>query len=200
MDESVPQERKSCSLRRTVRPSLTVHPQVCGSVKFIPDRPNEMISGGYDCALLHFDFTKGTLLARLDLGGSHDIVPIATNRILTSLAAPPPPSQSSGVSLSPPFVLATAFTPTGLFAASTADGRVWLGGGGEKRPAGTPAAKKKKTRKWEGLKDDEGLWLQVADGPVVAVYVCCICLSCRCLTRGGVVCSSGMKSFLAVAC
>lgn len=72
------------------------------------------------------------------------------------------------MSLSPPFILSTSVRSTGLFAASTADGRVWLGGGGEKRPSPASGAKKKRTRKWEGLREDEGLWLQVAEGPVVA--------------------------------
>ena len=42
--------------------------QICASVKFIPDRPNELISGGYDHALLHFDFKQGTVLSRFDIG------------------------------------------------------------------------------------------------------------------------------------
>ena len=54
-----------------------------------------------------------------------------------------------------------------LAAISTADGRLWLGGGGEKRPG----TKKKRSRKWEGLKDNEGTWMQVAEGPVVATFV-----------------------------
>ncbi|TFK92310.1 WD40 repeat-like protein [Polyporus arcularius HHB13444] len=119
------------------------HNTVCGSVKFIPDRPSELVSGGYDSALLHFDTAQGTILSRLDI------------------SAPPP---SEGISLSPPFVLSVTVNPAGLVAASTADGRVWVGGGGEKRPN----SKKKRSRKWEGLREDEGFWLQVADGPVVS--------------------------------
>ena len=42
--------------------------QVCGSVKFIPDRPSELVSGGYDSAVLHFDFLQASLLSRDDLG------------------------------------------------------------------------------------------------------------------------------------
>ena len=42
--------------------------QICSAVKFIPDRPNELVSGGYDSALLHFDFKQGTLLSRFDIG------------------------------------------------------------------------------------------------------------------------------------
>ncbi|KAI0333505.1 WD40 repeat-like protein [Cubamyces sp. BRFM 1775] len=124
------------------------HTTVCGCVRFVPDRPSELLSGGYDSALLHFDVNQGSILSRLDI------------------AAPPPTSQ--GVSLSPPFVLSVSINDAGLLAVSTADGRVWLGGGGEKRPATSQAGKKKRSRKWEGLKEDEGLWLQVADGPVVA--------------------------------
>ncbi|KAI9057917.1 WD40 repeat-like protein [Trametes sanguinea] len=123
------------------------HTTICGSVKFIPDRPSELLSGGYDSALLHFDISQGNILSRLDITA-------------------PPPTQ--GVSLSPPFVLSISLSPLGLLAASTADGRVWLGGGGEKRPNPSQGNKKKRSRKWEGLKEDEGLWVQVADGPVVS--------------------------------
>lgn len=77
------------------------------------------------------------------------------------------PLQSSGVNLSPPFVLSSAMSSTGLIAVGTADGRSWLGGGGEKIPgAGT---KKKRSRKWEGLRDEESIEVKIAEGPVVAV-------------------------------
>ncbi|KAH9945888.1 WD40 repeat-like protein [Epithele typhae] len=124
----------------------TRHTNVCGSARFIPDRPSELVSGGYDSAVLHFDVAQGIILSRFDIA-----------------SVPPTPGQS--VSLSPPFVLSLSVSPSGLLAASTADGRVWIGSGGEKRPG---AAKKKRTRKWEGLKTDAGSWLQVAEGPVVA--------------------------------
>lgn len=52
-------------------------------------------------------------------------------------------------------------------AAGTADGRIWIGAGGEKRPG----SKKKKSRKWEGLKEDEGLSAKVAEGPVIGLWV-----------------------------
>ncbi|TFK55066.1 hypothetical protein OE88DRAFT_1653702 [Heliocybe sulcata] len=121
------------------------HENICGNVSFIPDRPNELISGGYDSAVLHFDFQQGSLLSRFDI-----------------TASPP----SSGVSLSPPFILAMALSTSGVMAVGTADGRVWIGTGGEK---GHPSAKKKRSRKWEGLREDEGVWLSVAEGPVVGV-------------------------------
>jgi hypothetical protein len=37
--------------------------QVSGSIKFIPHRPRELVSGGYDTALLHFDFVEGKILS-----------------------------------------------------------------------------------------------------------------------------------------
>ncbi|KAI0949954.1 hypothetical protein AcV7_008573 [Taiwanofungus camphoratus] len=132
---------------RQVSRMKTSHNSICGTVRFIPDRPGELVSGGYDSALLHFDLNQGTLLSRYDI------------------TAPPP---TSGVSLSPPFVLASSMTSTGLFAASTADGRVWLAGGGEKRTPNVSGSKKR-SRKWEGLKEDEAMYIQVAEGPVVAV-------------------------------
>ena len=49
---------------------LTIQ-QISGAVKFIPDRPSEIVSGGYDCALFHFDFVQGALLSRLDFSENH---------------------------------------------------------------------------------------------------------------------------------
>ena len=71
-----------------------------------------------------------------------------------------PPSE---VSLSPPFVHSIAFSEHGVLAASTADGRVWVGRGGDKSIAS------KKSRKWEGLREGDGNWVSVAEGPVVSV-------------------------------
>jgi len=125
------------------------HANIGWAVKFIPHRPSEILSGGYDCALLHFDFMQGSLLSRLDFN------------------APPP---ESGVSLSPPFVLSTAVSSAGVVVAGTADGRIWIGTGGEKRAASSGSGgKKKKSRKWEGLKEDESLSVKVAEGPVVGL-------------------------------
>lgn len=120
------------------------HTNVCDAVRFIPDRPSEILSAGYDSTLLHFDVNQGSLLSRFDVAG-------------------PPPS--GGMSLSPPFVHCVAFSEHGAVAASTADGRVWVGRGGDK----SAASKKKRHRKWEGLREDEGNWVSVAEGPVVSV-------------------------------
>jgi hypothetical protein len=66
-------------------------------------------------------------------------------------------------------VLCTAVSSAGLVAAGTADGRVWLGTGGEK--GGSRVSKKKKSRKWEGLRAEEAVEERVAEGPVVAMFV-----------------------------
>ncbi|KAF9645295.1 WD40 repeat-like protein [Thelephora ganbajun] len=129
---------------RQVTKMRTLHTNICGAVRFIPNRPSEILSAGYDSALLHFDITQGSILSRLDIAG-----------------IPP----SSGISLSPPFIHSIAFSENGTVAASTADGRVWVGGGGDKLI--TP--KKKRSRKWEGLREDEGKWISVAEGPLVSV-------------------------------
>lgn len=66
------------------------------------------------------------------------------------------------MSLSPPFCHALAVSPTGIIAAGTANGHLWIGFGGKK-------GGKKKARKWEGLKTDEGKSFKIAEGPIVAV-------------------------------
>ncbi|EGN95496.1 hypothetical protein SERLA73DRAFT_186531 [Serpula lacrymans var. lacrymans S7.3] len=124
------------------------HNTICGTVRFIPDRPNELVSGGFDSALLHFDYHQATLLSRFDL------------------TAPPP---SSGVSLSPPFILSSSVSQSGIISAGTADGRIWVGIGGEKSPSGQQGAQKKRRRKWEGLQHEDGLAIKIAEGPIVAV-------------------------------
>jgi len=75
--------------------------------------------------------------------------------------------MEGGVSLSPPFVMSTAFSSTGILAAGTADGRLWIGLGGQKTLSKSKA--RAKSRKWNGLKDDEQVCTKVADGPVVAM-------------------------------
>ncbi|RDB22274.1 WD repeat-containing protein 53 [Hypsizygus marmoreus] len=121
------------------------HDSVCGSVKFIPDRPREIVSGGYDTTLRHFDFLLGNILS------SHKVSSYTT---------------IGGMALAPPFVMSMAISSTGLVVAGTADGRVWIGCGGYKKPA-SKAAKKK--RKWEGLNSDEATEIKVAEGPIVAL-------------------------------
>ncbi|KAF8275061.1 hypothetical protein EI94DRAFT_1712292, partial [Lactarius quietus] len=70
----------------------TQHTSICASANFIPDRPSEAVSGGYDSTLLHFDFRQGTLLSKREFAS----VP-----------------QTSAVSVSPPFVLCLSVSSTG---------------------------------------------------------------------------------------
>ncbi|KIK44880.1 hypothetical protein CY34DRAFT_22799 [Suillus luteus UH-Slu-Lm8-n1] len=129
----------------------TSHDNICATVKFIPDRPSELVSSGYDSRLLHHDFHQRTVLSRFDLGTS-------------------PLPQSSGVSMSPPFILSSAMSPSGILAVGTADGRVWVGAGGEKiSGVSSGTSVKKKRRKWEGLKQDEAFTADVGHGPIVAL-------------------------------
>jgi len=123
------------------------HNSVCGSVRFIPGRPSELVSVGYDHALLHFDFMQRSMLSRDDL-----------------TAAPP----SSGVSLSPPFILSLSMSPTGILAAGTADGRLYVSTGGEKSSEAS-GIRQRRQRKWKGLKMDGRIIADVAEGPIVAV-------------------------------
>ncbi|KAH9966624.1 WD40-repeat-containing domain protein [Russula dissimulans] len=122
----------------------TRHNSICAVARFIPGRPSELVSGGYDSTLIHFDFRQGTILSRREC----------------STTSPP---QSSDISLSPPFVLCLAISSTGAIAAGTADGCLWVGLGGDKRVS------LKKTRKWGGLREDTSLSRKIADGPIVAL-------------------------------
>ncbi|CAA7270910.1 unnamed protein product [Cyclocybe aegerita] len=125
----------------------TKHESVCGSVKFVPDRPRELVSGGYDTVLLHFDFFQGKVLSRRQMD---------------------PYSVEGGMALSPPFVMSMAMSCSGVIAAGTADGRLFIGFGGERNFTPTKGLKKK-AKKYEGLDEDETLLIKVAEGPIVAM-------------------------------
>lgn len=89
----------------------------------------------------------------------------------SDVALPAPLTMTGGMALAPPFIMSTAMSLTGVMAAGTADGRLWLGFGGEKRPSpGT--SRKKRTKKWEGLRDDDELAIKIVEGPIVAMCVC----------------------------
>lgn len=80
-------------------------------------------------------------------------------------------SPSAGISLSPPFVTSLSVSPTGIVAAGSANGRLWMGFGGQKGD-GSGKNPKKKQKYWQGLKMQENsAWKEVAHGPVVGVYV-----------------------------
>ncbi|KAF5389952.1 hypothetical protein D9757_003629 [Collybiopsis confluens] len=127
------------------------HTSISSCVNFVPDRPRELISAGYDEAFLHFDFQEGTILSQ------HKI-------------QSPSPTVSDGISLSPPFIMSTAMSSNGILAAGTADGRLWAGLGGQKGLVSKSKSKAKRSRKWNGLSDEDGiLCTKVADGPIVAL-------------------------------
>ncbi|QRV99853.1 WD40 domain protein [Ceratobasidium sp. AG-Ba] len=121
-----------------------MHSNICGTLAFVSVRPREIISGGYDSQLIHFDAPLGSVLSKLDMSM--------------------PASTSSPISLSPPFILAIAIGTDGKLAAVTADGRLIVGRGGEK-------ARKDRgnKRKWKGLNPELISQYHVADGPVVGV-------------------------------
>ncbi|KAF8559633.1 WD40 repeat-like protein [Imleria badia] len=129
-----------------IRRMKQIHDNVCGSVQFIPGRPSELVSGGYDYALLHFDFMQGSMLSRDDLTA---VLP------------------SSGVSLSPPFIISLSISPTGIIAAGTADGRLYIGTSGEK--SSEAGDRQRRQRKWNGLKMDGRIVADVAEGPIVGL-------------------------------
>ncbi|PPQ63258.1 hypothetical protein CVT24_006783 [Panaeolus cyanescens] len=124
----------------------TKHESICGSVKFIPDRPRELVSGGYDMHLMHFDFVQGKTLSR------------------RKLESPP---TAEGMSLSPPFVMSVAVSSSGILAAGTADGNLLTSFGGERKQGDKGSKKKGKT--WGGLEESQSQVRKVAEGPIVAL-------------------------------
>lgn len=90
---------------------------------------------------------------------------------MDSSTAGPAEQSAQQVSLSPPFVLGISVAQTGLVACALADGRIWLGSGGEKTIAKETSshARQKKRRKWEGLRASDGNYFKTAEGPVVAM-------------------------------
>lgn len=124
------------------------HKNVSSPISFIANRPREVVSGGYDCAVLHSDYLLGTYLSSFDFG-----------------AVQPDGVQQQQTSLSPPFVHAMSLSSSGIVACGLADGRVWVGRGGEK----TSSTAKKKSKKWEGLDPEQGHFFDIATGPIVGV-------------------------------
>ncbi|KAF8334259.1 uncharacterized protein EI90DRAFT_3051598 [Cantharellus anzutake] len=130
------------------------HQNIAGSVLFIPNRPREFVSGGYDLCLNHHDRTTCSAIASFDFG-----------------SLPPRETNDPHVSMSPPFILSMAISSSGVLAVGTADGRLWLGFGGEiPKDSSSINAKTKRRRHWEGLKrKGASLTLSIASGPVVGV-------------------------------
>ncbi|KAG9047572.1 hypothetical protein FS837_001977 [Tulasnella sp. UAMH 9824] len=129
----------------------TSHTSISNTVEFIPGWPSEVVSGGFDCKMQHFDVESGTLLSSKTLGAA--------------------PSVSTNTSLSPPFVLCTALSTSGCIAAGTADGRIYVG---RKGVVGADGKKLKSKGRWRCLLEgeaSEGLNFEagVLDGPVVGL-------------------------------
>jgi hypothetical protein len=78
-----------------------------------------------------------------------------------------------GMSFTPPFVISTAVSSTGVLASGLADGRLYVGFGGERQLM-------KRGKKWNGL-EPSAEWIdKVAEGPIVAMYVFIFILSSSC--------------------
>lgn len=87
---------------------------------------------------------------------------------LTSFLSASLSTQDDKISMSPPFIMSLSVAPNGIVAAGTADGKLWLGFGGEKTPS---TSKSKKKAKWGGLDLDLASIVSVAEAPIVAVWV-----------------------------
>lgn len=127
----------------TVAKLHQTHDNICSAVSFIGERSKELVSAGYDTSIKHIDWTKDELLSAVKMDAT---------------------LPEGGISLSPPFVISLALSPSGVLAAGTADGRLGVFFGGEKRADG-----KKKSKKWNGLDTTEMMLMKVAEGPIVSM-------------------------------
>jgi hypothetical protein len=75
-------------------------------------------------------------------------------------------AQEGQVTMSPPFIMSLCIALNGIIAAGTADGKLWLGFGGEKMYSGS---KSKKKSKWGGLDPEQASVVSVAEAPIVVV-------------------------------
>ncbi|TFK30269.1 WD40 repeat-like protein [Coprinopsis marcescibilis] len=128
-----------------VTKTKTKHTSICGGVQFIADRGRDIVSAGYDHKFMHHDFVSGELISEMTL--------VAT-----------PTESNTSATLSPPFIMSFGVSSTGVIVGGSACGRLWIGIGGEKRPS------RKKTKRWEGLRESESAGIIAAQGPIVSVY------------------------------
>lgn len=124
------------------------HTSVCGCVKYIPNRPKELVSGGYDQKLFHFDSTSGNLLSERGIS---------------------PSEPTEGMSLSPPFIVSTAISSTGALAAGTADGQLWINFAGESPRDASLKKVVKAVKTWDGLNEKTEHVVKIAEAPIVAM-------------------------------
>ncbi|KAM6500292.1 WD40-repeat-containing domain protein [Amanita muscaria] len=124
------------------------HTSVCGCVKYIPNRPKELVSGGYDQKLFHFDSTNGNLLSERGIS---------------------PSEPTEGMSLSPPFIVSTAISSTGALAAGTADGQLWINFAGESPRDASLKKIVKAVKTWDGLNEKTEHAVKIAEAPIVVM-------------------------------
>ncbi|EJD02384.1 WD40 repeat-like protein [Fomitiporia mediterranea MF3/22] len=135
----------------------TSHDSIAWTASFIPDRPSELVTGGYDCVLFLHDFKLRTLLSRLEIT--------------------PTPSLAPGISSLPPFITALALSAQGVAAIGTADGRIWVGLGGMKSLFTTTGSgsgsgkkgKRNKSKKWGGLNEEDGFFVKLGESLVAGL-------------------------------
>ena len=72
--------------------------------------------------------------------------------------------------MSLPFIISLSISPTGIVAAGTADGRLYIGTSGEKSSEAS-GDRQRRQRIWKGLKMDGRIIVDVAEGPIVGLYV-----------------------------
>ncbi len=132
----------------------------------MPNKTNELVSGGYDCTLIHFDYRLGTLLSSFEIREYNPLLSFYSLSHRTSFCVPlaATPGLAPGISSVPPFITAMSISSLGVVAAGTADGRIWVGGGGSKSSTTSDKGRSnKKARKWNGLDEKEGSMTKVAE-------------------------------------
>ncbi|XP_013396809.1 WD repeat-containing protein 53 [Lingula anatina] len=81
---------------RKVYKTLCKHSNICSSVCFRPQRPWELLSGGFDCNLIHWDFSRGRAIKKINMQEIGDEKENATEYFIN-----------------PPFIHSIALTPDG---------------------------------------------------------------------------------------
>lgn len=110
--------------------------------------------------LIHHDISRNEMISKREV---RECDVFEANEILLTLVQAQF-VQMDGISLSPPFVQSSAVSSTGIIAIGLADGRLYVGFGGDRQLA-------KRGKKWNGL-DPSAEWIEkVAEGPIVAMYI-----------------------------
>lgn len=75
----------SLSEKKVFKTLCFTHTNICSTVLFRPERPWEIISGGFDCRLIHWKFSTGKSLNQFNMQELHSI----SNDVSTYLLNPP---------------------------------------------------------------------------------------------------------------